>query len=244
MICSRVASLAASALLAIGTLNGARAADFSSPSSPLSSRYVVPAFTWSGFYIGAVGGYGSGNQQFSQVTSGGAAVNVPAWPDTSLKGGTIGATAGYNNQVGSVVFGVEGDMNWAAFKGSQDVSGFVGATGTVDGHTRNFGTFRGRIGYAFDRVLPYLTGGFYWSQTDLTVTANTTGGALVLRSTSNEPGWVIGAGLEVAVSDHWSVKGEYLHVKQDVKFEFPDLNASVETSGHQDLVRAGVNYRF
>ena len=67
----------------------------------------------------------------------------------------VGGTLGYNMQFGSAVFGVEADIDWSGVKGSTTTNCPLGC------ETKNtwFGTARGRIGYAFDRFLPYFTGG-------------------------------------------------------------------------------------
>ena len=67
----------------------------------------------------------------------------------------VGGTAGYNLQFGSAVFGLEGDFDWSDIKGSTT------ANCATNCETTNtwFGTARGRIGYAFDRFLPYFTAG-------------------------------------------------------------------------------------
>src|SRR4029078_3737370 len=76
---------------------------------------------------------------------------------TSPSGAMIGGTAGYNWQgAGSPwVFGLEGDIAWTNIRGSSALCG-----GLIC-ETRNnwFGTVRGRVGYAWDRFLPYFTGG-------------------------------------------------------------------------------------
>lgn len=94
--------------------------------------------------------------------------------DNGTGAGLIGGTLGYNFQNGPWVFGVEGDL------------GFV-----TSGDQSYLGTVRGRVGYTWDRLLPYVTGG--------------------LGFTDNETGGVIGAGLEYAFAPQFSAKVEYLY---------------------------------
>ena len=70
----------------------------------------------------------------------------------------VGGTIGYNWQaLGSPwVFGLEGDIDWTNIKNT-----FADATCPTGCQTKNnwLGTVRGRVGYAWDRVMPYITGG-------------------------------------------------------------------------------------
>src|SRR5260221_8736208 len=102
-----------------------------------------PIYTWTGFYVGINGGGGWGRSQWDAV-------------DTfDLSGGLIGGTIGYNWQFAGAVIGAEGDIDWSGIKGTTTVLCAPGC------ETRNnwLATARGRVGYAFDRFLPYLTGG-------------------------------------------------------------------------------------
>ncbi len=98
---------------------------------------------------------------------------------------------------------------------------------------------RGRAGYAFGSVLPYVTGGL--AVGDIKAAAPGIGSA----STTNA-GWTVGAGLEVALPGNWSAKAEYLHV------DLGRFNCGVNCGGtptdnvsmHSNVVRAGVNYHF
>jgi outer membrane immunogenic protein len=113
-------------------------------------------------------------------------------------------------------------------------------------NVRNYGTLRGRVGYAFDRFLPYFTGGLYWSQTDMTLNES----GFLIRRQSDSSGWVVGGGLEVALTNHWSIKGEYLHAQLSPKYHIDKLDDGtpigdvIETSAHEDIFRAGVGYHF
>src|SRR3569832_384443 len=102
------------------------------------------AYSWTGFYLGLNGGYGFGRAEFY----GGAPGSFNAG------GGLVGATVGYNWQTGPLVFGLEGDIDWSGQRGS-------GTCGGLACRARNdyLATIRGRLGYAMDRWMPYVTGG-------------------------------------------------------------------------------------
>src|SRR4029078_7396788 len=110
---------------------------------PYRAPSYVSGFNWTGFYVGLNGG----GAWSSSDWNGYAVTNSP-------KGGLIGLTAGYNWQgAGSPwVFGLEGDVDWASIDDS--VLCNVG----TNCQTKNnwFGTVRGRVGYAFDRIMPYV----------------------------------------------------------------------------------------
>src|SRR5262249_52574329 len=82
--------------------------------------------------------------------------------DTSLWGAAGGVQGGFNWQSGPFAAGVEGDFDWSNLKGSISAQcAFCGpATATLEHDVNWFGTARGRIGYAADGWLAYVTGGY------------------------------------------------------------------------------------
>ena len=74
-------------------------------------------YDWSGFYIGANGGWGSSRKCWDIINTGaGAFVVAEGCHDAT--GGIAGGQIGYRWQAGTWVFGLEGQGNWADFKGS------------------------------------------------------------------------------------------------------------------------------
>ena len=129
-------------------------------------------------------------------------------------------------QSGNVVFGIEGDM-----QGS-----------TADDRFANykfsnpwFGTVRGRIGYAFNNVLIYGTGGLAFGslETESLITG--------LQQSKTSAGYAVGVGAEVGIYQNWTAKIEYLYVNLSA-------NDYTLTSARNGLdfgtVRLGVNYHF
>ena len=78
---------------------------------------------------------------------------------------------------------------------------------SADYTIRSMGTVRGRIGYAFDQVLLYGTGGYAWSDNRLSTTLL----GLSISDSQFHSGWTVGAGVEVMFAPKWSVKAEYLY---------------------------------
>ena len=111
-------------------------------------------YDWNGFYLGINGGYNFGQSSWSDPAAGADSGKF------STKGGLLGGQVGYNWQVGKTVLGVESDIDWTKTSGT--ASGGVCATdggGQCESKQSWFGTTRARLGYAFDRFLPYITGG-------------------------------------------------------------------------------------
>jgi outer membrane immunogenic protein len=149
-------------------------------------------------------------------------------------GWLVGGTIGYNYQIGSIVWGFEGDWDWSNVKAT------VACAPGVNCSTENtwLATFRGRVGYAFDRWLPYITGGGAYGRVKATLSA---AGVDLASAASNQLGWTIGGGLEYAFMGNWSAKLEYLYV------DLGTFNAAVvptNVSFKENIVRAGLNYKF
>jgi len=223
MIGSGVAALA---LLAVSF--SAKAADIPRPIYK-GVPSVIAYYNWTGFYAGINVGYAWGTSDWSDSLLGTFASNSP-------KGFLIGGTLGYNYQTGSFVWGLEGDIAWADVNGS--VSCGLGLT--CETSNRWFGTARGRLGYAFDRFLPYITGGAAFGD----VRANLNPGPL-LSASDTRVGWTVGAGLEYAFLGNWTAKIEYLYVDLG-SFNAGFTPALVPTSVNfkENIVRAGLNYKF
>src|SRR5262249_37293369 len=111
-----------------------------------------PIFTWTGFYLGINGGGGLGRSPGD------------AGERFALSGGAIRRASRQNAQYACAVIGAEGDIDWSGIKGTTTVLCAPGC------ETRNkwLATARGRVGYAFDRFLPYLTGGLAFGDINAT----------------------------------------------------------------------------
>ena len=196
----------------------------------LKTPPVTRAYNWTGLYIGINGGGGWGSSHFIFPGSG------TTTGDFRISGGLVGGTIGFNYQVGQVVFGLENDIDWANIKGSAICPDLVT---TCETSNNWLGTARGRIGVAWDRFLPYFTGGAAFGE----VQANRPTVGSLKRTSA---GWTIGGGLEAAIAGNWSAKVEYLHIRLD-RFtctECSTIGDAVDINFHADLVRGGINYRF
>lgn len=180
---------------------------------------AVPAFSWTGFYIGANAGYmwGSGQDGINGLD-----------PEGWLGGGQLG----FNYQFGNnVVLGAEADFQGSDISDSGDIFDIYGTRSKMD----YFGTVRGRVGYAFDNVLPYVTGGFAWGHNKVTDTD------FDLSSENTHYGWTVGGGVEYALTNNWTVKAEYLYM--DLGQEYYD-SIGEDVGLTSSTARLGVNYKF
>lgn len=142
---------------------------------------VSPAFNWSGFYIGVNAGYAFNDDENIRTTgqTPGYVLNVTggARPDSvrlQRDGFVGGGQIGYNWQTGpNFVFGVGADIAYTDFNRDRNVvtiplSGARSLNNTFSSRMDYLGTVRGRLGYAIDRTLLYVTGGFAYGEIENT----------------------------------------------------------------------------
>jgi len=226
-----LSGVAALGLIAAGA---ASAADLPSRRGPVMAPVYAPVFTWTGFYVGANAGYGFGQLDSTNLGVIGGPGGSFSDPDGFIGGGQVG----YNYQMGQWVFGLEADFQGADLKAS---TGNTFAGFRASNELTYFGTVRGRVGYAIDRFLPYVTGGFAYGQVKNKITTPT----FAFSDDNTQYGYTIGAGLEYAFTNNLTAKLEYLYVDLDKEsFTVPGatLNTNVETKF--SVVRAGLNYKF
>jgi outer membrane immunogenic protein len=252
-------SLAAAAFAATSLVT-AHAADLGPMVTKAPPPPVPVYYNWTGFYIGANLGGSWGRQNGELFDDGAGLFGFSDQPDGVIGGGQIGYNWQFYNGGGwgnAWVLGIEADIQGS----SQRVSdGFDFTDPTLGPGTANFtdkldwfGTVRGRVGLAFDRVLPYFTGGWAYGDRKFDGTVNL-GGDTTSFSASNSmtDGWTIGGGLEWAFWDHWTAKFEYLYIdfgnrnSSNNNTFVVDTNAFIMDTGHftDNIVRAGVNYKF
>ncbi len=215
----------------------AMAADLPYKAPPMLAP--ASAYNWTGFYLGAHVGFGSGR----------ATVGDPAGPSAGIttKGFLGGGQLGYNQQVGAWVFGLEADISGADIDGTIVV--VDPGTGDVSSSTarvRWTSLLTGRIGYAHGPWLPYIKGGAAFGGTRLSGVDITNGGSF--STNVNRTGWTVGAGLEYALGGPWTVRAQYDYVDFG-----PKTLTAVDTAGAAFPIRSkqnihqakfGVNYRF
>lgn len=238
------------ALAAIAVLVGSRAsaADMALKAPPPPP----PAFSWTGFYIGANAGASLEQTDWQYI-------DLPSTPSATVNqstaAGMIGGTVGFNYQfTRNIVAGLEADWDWANFNQSAPCPNptFSCQVGMTD-----LGTARARLGWAWDRMLIYTTGGAAWSRVTIEGT-NPAGVALLpctpppttlsvgCSTTQERLGYAAGIGLEWAFWNNLSAKVEYLHFDLGAghfNIDNPQLYF-VHAEEVGNLFKLGLNYRF
>jgi opacity protein-like surface antigen len=229
---------------------------FKAPPAP-----VVVAYNWTGFYIGAYAGATWGDSDWTFV-------GIGTTTDPRFAGAAVGGQVGFNYQVGSWVFGVEGDIGWANAKGAKACpNGFFF---TCQTHVDQIAMVTGRVGYASDRSLFYVKGGFATADVELQTHFNPQSQPLLIgllvppcagpvtfgqfgfqasstcpveRASRNASGWTVGAGFEFGLTDNWSARGEYMYYDLGTeRYALPSGAVDADLTGN--LVRVGLNYRW
>ncbi len=218
---------------------GARPYVKAPPPAPIAAVY-----DWTGFYIGANGGWGSAHKCwdfFDQHT--GDLLDEGCHDAT---GGTIGGQIGYRWQTANWVWGVEGQGNWADFSG--DHVSLLFPDERLHSHIDAFGLITGQVGYAWNNVLFYVKGGAAVTGDKYEVFDVPTG---FLIADANETRWgaTVGAGVEFGFTPNWSVGLEYDHLFMGHRdIDFTDPAGAFAGTDHirqdVDMVLLRLNYRF
>jgi outer membrane immunogenic protein len=271
----RVLLIAVTGMLAASTVNPVSAEDVSPPrvtkERPIQAQSPVPVFNWTGFYLG--GNFGGAWVHTDITVNATGTVGSIQLPTTLRSGSTNGSGIIGGGQIGfnyefpaSWVVGIEADIDATHITGSESACTAVGCTGH-DTTLEDFGTVRGRLGYAFNNVLVYGTGGWAWSNVTSTAIVTCFGrgcpGTSLLNSSvsfAGAPsgslnGWTAGGGVEWGFLPNWTLRGEYLHLQFDgieanpsfsgIVLGFPvTRTAHVSADASIEVVRVGVNYLF
>jgi outer membrane immunogenic protein len=216
----------------------------------------VPIFTWTGFYIGVNAG-GAFRANSNNNNNNAFFLGAPFIGAGNNGGGNNarfigGGQAGINYQVNQFVFGIEGDGQ-ALVGGNNNNNNNFGNFGNNGNNTRFLGTVRGRAGVAFDRFLVYGTGGVAFGSGPTVNNFNPflLGAGPAFNNANNGNNWrvgyAVGAGVEYAFLNNWSIKVEYLYTdlgrsNNNNNFGFGLGGNSLRERNH--IIRAGLNYKF
>lgn len=260
-------------LLATTLSESSMAADLEPPL--FKAPAPVQIFNWTGVYIGVNGGGGSSYQSFNgtQATPFGST----AFGGSSGLGGALaGGQIGFNYEFPAhVVVGIEADGDWADYTNAGTVGCSTFTTGAFTGGTAgcatntttltDFGTVRGRLGYAWERVFFYGTGGWAWdhsSGNSVTTCLGAgcpgtslpfTGGTASFANSLS--GWAAGAGIEWAFLPNWTARLEYLFLEFDgavttytatttTPLATGTATTRVTSNNSVNVFRVGVSYLF
>jgi outer membrane immunogenic protein len=253
-------SVVLSAAGGIALVSSAFAADIYPGVSYKETPVLLPAATWTGFYLGVNGGFGGFDSlKFrDEIFSASGVEQVRITGKTDLAGGFGGGQLGYNIQAGGFVYGVEADIQGSNIQGKGGAFQLVSlpplagrfAAAKID--IDFFGTVRGRVGYAWGGTLIYATGGFAYGGVNTSFDfADTLGNHGRVSNSQTNTGWVAGAGVEYKIAPNWSLKGEYQFIDLGTDSVTRPLVSSPTFSlrgSEKDLefntVRVGLNYSF
>lgn len=200
----------------------------------------VPMYNWTGFYVGVNGGGVWGHSSWQYVVSGNTAGH-------NNSGGLVGGTVGYNYQFPEKwLLGIEADWGWAGVNGSASCPS---AAFSCETKIDSIGTLRGRAGYAMNEWLFFVSGGLAWDHAkvqtvNIAGTATPTSGTATNGETKWNAGWTVGGGVEWGFLPNWSLKVEYLYADFGAHSYIVDNSLAVDSRQTENIVRAGVNYRF
>lgn len=189
---------------------------------------------WSGFYAGVFGGFGTSRTTLADPAGVGGSLDLTA------SGGLAGATLGYNLQWNQAVLGLEGQLG-AASLNTGKVAVFGGSLASrIDWLT----SLRARAGISIDQMLVFATAGY-------SAAGVTTEGSSALGNKSDNAtfgGYTAGGGVEVAVSDTVTVKGEYQYFDLGLRNDGGAISGnpaqSLDIHPAASLITFGINLRF
>ncbi|MCP8940091.1 porin family protein [Alsobacter sp. SYSU M60028] len=247
-------------LTAAGVLSAAFtpaiAADLPVRTAPAAPVMTLAPYNWTGFYAGVNAGFVSADTSGTGYNPGGPtgacwSFDCSFSTSDSTTGVLLGGQLGYNFQSGAFVFGVEGDLGWTNANSSGVTQTYTYAKTGLDA----LGTLRLRLGYAFDRVLVYGTGGLAFGNlsnkyTD-TYWFGPSGSYSPAKNDGWQVGWTLGAGVEYAINNNWTVKAEGLYYAFDKTSGVATSSSGIDTytGGMRSdtngwVGRIGLNYRF
>jgi outer membrane immunogenic protein len=228
----------AAVIAAFGFVSAASAADMPVKAPVYKAAPMAAPFTWTGCYIGAQIGYAWSR---SDHTFDNGAPSDTSNPDGVVGGGHLGCNYQFN---ANFVLGVEGDIEAASVTGGDFVN-LTGITSVGSSQMKSDASIRGRVGYAFDRSLLYVTGGWAFARYDFG--GGPTPGPACCGYSADLNGWTLGVGWEYAFTNALSARIEYRYT--DYGSESGGLppiypGVTMTTSTTNNAIRLGVSWKF
>ncbi len=176
---------------------------------------------------------------------------------------TGGAQIGYNAQFNQAVVGLEADFDWVnngvrTTNFTAPPNGVITNVGSSSAGLRWLGTVRGRLGWAADRALFYVTGGLaYGSVVAASNATNYDGSNTDLfagNASDTRYGYAVGGGLEYALTNNVTARAEYLFydlgtatyavAPANVIAAGEGISVTASQKFYGNIVRFGLNYKF
>lgn len=212
------------------------AADIIAEEPPALAPVEVAAYNWTGLYVGGqagVAGGGSTGAIGNNLGIGFGELGLDTIQDGMDVGFTGGVHVGYDYQVNNIIVGGVVDLNYID---SERSIGFgIGSNDiySVDVDVNYFGTVRGKVGLAYDRVALYATGGLAYADIDVEVNGNDDVGAALgasdasTQTETDDIGYTVGAGIDFLATQNISFGLEYLYT---------DLGEAKTTTTYTDVL--------
>jgi len=220
----------------------ASAADLSVKAPAYKTPVAGSVYNWTGIYIGINGGDAWGRESWLDNSTRAASISH------SPSDGVFGAHLGFRYQINQFVLGVEGTWDWAGLSDTVSTPGIF----TEEFKVKSLYTVTGQVGFAWDRWLPYVKGGWAGATTSLDLVSKppVTPPVTAFNSQTNS-GWTVGAGVDYAVWQNLILGVEYDHFDLNyATFTAPVSNGAVplrvtDTSRLRiDQVVARLSYKF
>jgi outer membrane immunogenic protein len=220
---------------------------------PVKAIAARPATPWRGFYVGGNVGWGTGNNEW--VDTFGDLAGVPGDRLHVNTSGILGGVhAGYEQQFGRWVLGVEGDFAWSGMDGERSAN-LPPATGVFNSETNWLGSVTGRVGYLYrdfifkQTGLVYVKGGAAFAEFSHSFVLNGAIGPFVFpEQSATVAGWTIGAGTEFALNHNWAARIETMYYdfgSERYTFSHPVFGpARFDTDQTLIVTKVGLTYRF
>ena len=221
---------------AVGTPAVAADLGGGSKSSLKDEMPYAPRFNWTGAYAGAQVGYGWADTDAQSGMTTGFNQSY-SYDSDSIVGGFHG---GYNLHYQGFVYGIEADIDFADLNETS-----VGSSGTQTHQTSLewMGSVRARVGYAADKTLFYVTGGWAFGEVDITQAS--VGGGQIASYSDIRHGWTLGGGIEQAFASNMTARLEYRYTdlgSEDFRSTAANLIDSSDVTVQS--IRAGVSIKF
>lgn len=237
-------------LASVAVLSAAPAVAADLPTKKAPAPILVPTeYDWTGIFLGGNIGYGFGTRNFDAYNQNGVLSN---WGSDNLNALIGGGQVGYRYMFPQrIVIGAEASLDWNGTSKSTNpiyfqnnyYSSSLGSSGLS-------GNALGIAGYAWGDFLPYVAGGWAWSNQTLTRNQiiGTVGGAKPGTTedlTSYRSGWTIGGGLDYHIWGNWDIFGQYLYSSfGNANVYFPTSLLTVRSTLKTNAVTFGLNIKL
>ncbi|WP_115671150.1 outer membrane protein [Ciceribacter selenitireducens] len=226
------------------------AAVFAAALATEASAQDGSAYDWSGFYVGGNVGYGFADSDWVLVNNAsGHSTGDIGKTQTSpeFEGMLGGIQIGRNWQDDKIVYGLEAALTIPDLEGYGTWTNSSGYFRDASSDINWIASLTGRGGMTFDKTLVYGKAGLAFAGVDYTHTGGQPGQVRHFEGSETTLGVIVGAGVEQALTDKWSLKFDY-------SFTYLGINNTEVSEGGRTAVfnvdqgihslAVGVNYRF